>query len=177
MNLTLPAQSKMPPGAVNTIDFVINVVTNTVTTFSNSAFGRAIDSKNTVVSDTSGNGDNPDINNNGVWNEPSDNVPTILTVSNVTLFIPQGFSPDGDGKNETFIIKGLPDVSENELTIFNRWGNKVYQNTNYDNSWDGRANMGVGTGNNKLPQGTYYYILDIKSDDQKPYTGFIVIQY
>ena len=128
-----------------------------------------------TVADSSGNGTNPDLNGNGVWNEPADNIPTLLVVSNPTLFIPQGFSPNGDGINENFVIKGLPD-GENELTIFNRWGNKVYFNANYDNTWDGRANEG-GNGNNKLPQGTYYYILKLKGTDEKPYTGFVVLQY
>lgn len=166
---------KMPPGSTCEISFVINVVTDTVTVYRNSAFGRAFNlTSNLFVSDTSGNGTNPDINGNGVWNEPIDNVPTVLVVSNPTLFIPQGFSPNGDNINETFVIKGLPD-GENELTIFNRWGNKVYYSKNYDNSWDGRANEG-SNGNNKLPQGTYYYILKT-GDGSQPHTGFLVLQY
>ncbi|MBL7901096.1 MAG: gliding motility-associated C-terminal domain-containing protein [Bacteroidia bacterium] len=175
VQLLKPAQSKMPPGAKSSISFVINVVTDSVSVYKNSANGTAINSKNTLVSDTSGNGNNPDVNNNGVWNEPADNLPTVLVVSNPTLFIPQGFSPNGDGINETFVIKGLPD-GENELIIYNRWGSKVYESADYDNTWDGAANRG-SNGNNKLPQGTYYYVLTLKGTDSKPFTGFIVLQY
>jgi gliding motility-associated-like protein len=175
VRITNSMLSKMPPGTKSSISFVINVITDTVSVYKNSAFGTALNSQSIVVSDTSGNGSNPDVNNNGIWNEPADNLPTVLVVSNPTLFIPQGFSPNGDGINETFVIKGLPD-GENELIIFNRWGSKVFESTNYDNTWDGAANRG-SNGNNKLPQGTYYYILNLKGADQKTYTGFIVLQY
>jgi len=175
VHLLKPAESKMPPGAKSSISFVINVVTDSVSIYRNSANGTANNSQNTLVSDTSGNGNDPDINKNGIWNEPADNLPTVLVVSNPTLFIPQGFSPNGDGINETFVIKGLPD-GENELIIYNRWGNKVYENADYDNTWDGTANRG-SNGNNKLPQGTYYYIMTLKGTDNKPFTGFIVLQY
>jgi gliding motility-associated-like protein len=117
-----------------------------------------------------------------------DNVPTPLvigthTVSNVavsteTLFIPEGFSPDGDGVNDQWRIKGLPSDANSELTIFNRWGNKVYYHGNYYNAipWDGTPNVAGTVGGYKLPQGTYYYILDIKGYG-KPKTGFVVLQY
>ncbi len=175
VHLLKSTESKMPPGTQSSISFVINVITDSVRVYTNSANGTAVNSKNSTVSDTSGNGNNPDINNNGVWNEPADNLPTVLSVYNPTLFIPQGFSPNGDGINETFVIKGLPD-GENELIIYNRWGNKVYESADYDNTWDGAANRG-SNGNNKLPQGTYYYILTLKGTDNKPFTGFIVLQY
>ncbi|HQQ95222.1 MAG TPA: gliding motility-associated C-terminal domain-containing protein [Bacteroidia bacterium] len=170
--LIIPGSSKMPPGTKGTISFVINVVTDSVTIYRNSANGTARNSKGTVVSDTSGNGENPDLNNNGVWNEPADNLPTILVVSNPSLFIPEGFSPNGDNVNDLFVIKGLPD-GQNEITIYNRWGNKVYHNPDYDNSWDGSTDKG----SNKLPQGTYYFVLDMKGSGEKPISGFIVLQY
>jgi gliding motility-associated-like protein len=175
VRVTNSVLSKMPPGTKSSVSFVVNVITDTVSIYKNSATGTAVNSQNILVSDTSGNGSNPDVNNNGIWNEPADNLPTVLVVSNPTLFIPQGFSPNGDGINETFVIKGLPD-GENELIIYNRWGSKVYESSDYDNTWDGSANRG-SNGNNKLPQGTYYYILNLKGTDQKAYTGFIVLQY
>lgn len=182
IRLILPEQSKLPPKTISSIRFVINVIPGTVTSITNSAYGsanaRISETDVKTVSDTSNAGSNPDSNNNGVWNEWVDNTPTVLEIPNTsTLFIPEGFSPDGDNINDVFKIVGLPTDGENSLTVFNRWGNKVYENSNYDNSWDGTPNAGVTLGKNKLPQGTYYYILDMKGSGKKPITGFVVLQY
>ena len=177
INLTIPSQSKLPPGFVNSISFTINVNLDSVTVVKNSAFGRALSTASIAVSDTSNNGTNPDINGNGIWNETSDNVPTILSIPSNSLFVPQGFSPDGDTKNDVWVIKGLPIGIDNTVTVFNRWGNKVYEKINYDNSWNGFPNVGGTLGNEKLPHGTYYYIIEFKTGDIKPLNGFVIIQY
>jgi gliding motility-associated-like protein/uncharacterized repeat protein (TIGR01451 family) len=177
INLLVPSQSKIAPGATNNIIFTINVNPDTVTIVKNSAFGRAISSTSVVVSDTSNAGNNPDTNNNGVWNEVADNVPTLISIPNNSLFIPQGFSPDGDGKNDLFVIKGLSSTVETNFTVYNRWGNKVYAKDNYDNTWNGYPNVTGTLGTNRLPAGTYYYILEFKDGTTKPMVGFIVIQY
>ncbi len=180
--LILPSQSNLPPNTVTSVHFIINVVPGEITSISNSAYGngqiRIGLTTNTVVSDTSNAGNDPDSNDNGVWNEAADNVPTVLLIPNThTLFIPEGFSPNGDNINPYFTIQGLPTDRENSLTIFNRWGNKVYYSSNYDNSWDGTPNVSGTLGKNKLPQGTYFYILDMKGSGVKPITGFIVLSY
>ncbi len=182
IRLILPGQSKMPPRTTTSVHFVINVIPGTVTSFSNSAYGnasaRTSETELKTVSDTSNAGTNPDTNNNGVWNEWVDNVPTVLEIPNTqSLFIPEGFSPNGDNINDVFKIDGLPTDGENSLLVFNRWGNKVYTSSNYDNSWDGTPNVSGTFGKNKLPQGTYYFILDMKGSGRKPITGFLVLQY
>lgn len=182
IRLILPEQSKMPPNTSSSVHFVIDVVPGTVTSIANSAYGhasaRVSETEFMVVSDTSNAGSNPDSNNNGVWNEWVDNVPTVLEIPNThTLFIPEGFSPNGDNINDVFHISGLPTDGQNSLLIFNRWGNKVYSSADYDNMWDGTPNAGGTLGKNKLPQGTYYYILDMKGSGIKPITGFLVLQY
>jgi gliding motility-associated-like protein len=105
---------------------------------------------------------------------------TLLTlkkeICDNALFVPQAFTPDGDGKNDLFVINGLPSGGNNSFQVFNRWGSKVYGKSNYDNTWDGRPNVSGASGD-RLPQGTYYYILEFKGTDLKPMTGFIVIQY
>ncbi|MBL7931213.1 MAG: gliding motility-associated C-terminal domain-containing protein, partial [Bacteroidia bacterium] len=182
IRLIIPEQSKMPPNTVASVYFAIDVVPGSVTSIANSAYGHASarisDTEFTIVSDTSNTGSNPDSNNNGVWNEWADNVPTMLEIPNTnTLFIPEGFSPNGDNINDVFHITGLPTEGQNSLIIFNRWGNKVYSSSDYDNLWDGTPNVGVTLGKSKLPQGTYYYILDMKGSGSKPITGFVVLQY
>ncbi|HMR45755.1 MAG TPA: gliding motility-associated C-terminal domain-containing protein, partial [Bacteroidia bacterium] len=71
------------------------------------------------------------------------------------VVMPTGFTPNEDGYNDYYIIRGLDNI-DNTLTIFNRWGNLVYEKKNYNNNWDGKTN-------NKqiLPDGTYYAILRI----------------
>lgn len=175
-NLLIPATSKIAPGAINTIIFTINVKPDTFRVFSNIAIGRAIGTGSVVLKDTSNTGNNPDVNGNGIPNEPSDNMPTILRLPD-EFFIPQALTPNGDGKNDFFYIKGITGT-ENTLTIFNRWGNKVYKKDNYDNSWQGQPNVGGTLGTDKLPPGTYYYILEFRgSTELKSTNGFVVLQY
>jgi gliding motility-associated-like protein/uncharacterized repeat protein (TIGR01451 family) len=177
INLLISSQSILAPGAIQSVVFTMNVSPDTITVVKNSAFGSAVSTTSIMVSDTSNAGTNPDSNGNGVWNEAADNIPTVLALPNSTLFIPQGFSPDGDGKNDLFVIKGLPAGVDNTLTIYNRWGQKVYSKDNYDNTWAGYPSVSGTLGNQKLPTGTYYYILEFKSGEQKPLNGFIVLQY
>src|SRR5690606_3432700 len=130
---------------------------DTVRVIANQANGQALSSIKSVISYTS-------------------NI-AVVTVENFTLFIPQGFSPNDDGINDAFVIKGMPTEGDNELTIYNRWGSKVYHSDNYDNTWRGYPNVNSALGSNKLPQGTYYFVLDMKGSGGKPITGFIVLQY
>ena len=92
-----------------------------------------------------------------------------------SLDIPNGFSPNGDGTNDYFVIDGLSKYPENTLFIYNRWGNLVYKKQDYDNKWDGKSNVSGIYFGRTLPNGTYYYILDLKIDD-KPLNGFVVIR-
>jgi gliding motility-associated-like protein len=81
--------------------------------------------------------------------------------------IPTAFSPNNDGYNDVFLIKGLFDFPDNNLTIFNRWGVIVYESNNYQNNWDGR-----GKDNVPVTDGTYFIMLRIQSQD-KVYTGYL----
>ncbi|MEO6301877.1 MAG: gliding motility-associated C-terminal domain-containing protein, partial [Bacteroidia bacterium] len=177
INLLGAGTNIMAPGEVNTIIFTINVNPDTITVFKNSAYGNAIGSGSVAVADTSNSGNNPDANGNDIWNEASDNVPTVFLIPNTDFFIPEGFSPNGDGKNDLFVIKGLPVDVDNTLTIYNRWGNKVYKKTNYDNTWNGTSNVNGTIGTDKLPPGTYYYILEFNGGDIKNTNGFVILQY
>lgn len=105
-----------------------------------------------------------------------DGVPDWLDPDNCEVFVPQGISPDGDGVNDYLVIPQLFDYPENNLMIFNRWGNKVYAKKPYDNSWDGKASESAVVGQDQyLPAGTYYYILEL-GDGSKPLTGYIYLK-
>lgn len=84
------------------------------------------------------------------------------------LNIPNVFTPNGDGNNDTFEIRGLDLFAENDIIIVNRWGNEVFKQTNYKNSWTGEG----------LNEGTYYYILRVKEhagDEWQIYKGYITL--
>ncbi len=73
---------------------------------------------------------------------------TVYVVCDVN--IPNVFTPNGDDINDQFYIENLYMHPNSNLKIYNRWGRLVYENKNYDNSWNG----------NKLSDGTYYYVFD-----------------
>ena len=90
----------------------------------------------------------------------------VTLCDDLTVF--SGFSPNGDGINDTFVILGIEAFPDNEVTIFNRWGNEVYYQKGYKNEvgWDGTWN------GNLVPDGTYFYVID-KGDGSKPISGYV----
>jgi gliding motility-associated-like protein len=90
------------------------------------------------------------------------------------LRIPEGFSPDGDGINDNFEIIGLEYFGRVTLKVYNRWGNLIYKSDNYKNDWDGVSNTSMSVGKT-LPNGTYYYILDVVSSNKR-YTGNVFLK-
>ena len=91
-----------------------------------------------------------------------------------SLFIPEGFSPNADGINDLFVIRGIEDYSQNTFTVFNRWGDKVFGASPYQNNWDGKSTTGLRVGGDVLPVGTYFYILDL-GDGSKAFKGSIYL--
>ena len=90
-----------------------------------------------------------------------------VTVRCSDLVIYTGFSPNGDGVNDFFVIDGLQKYPNHTLQIFNRWGNLVFRTKDYHSDWGGTW------GQNDLPDGTYFYLLDL--GDGTRYKGFIEI--
>lgn len=72
------------------------------------------------------------------------------------------------------MITNIEYYPDNKFTVFNRWGNKVYEAAPYLNQWDGTSQYGSAF-KEGLPEGTYYYILDL-GNDKDPYTGFIYLR-
>jgi gliding motility-associated-like protein len=70
--------------------------------------------------------------------------------------IPTVITPNGDGVNDTWVIKNLETYHQAEIQIFNRWGNEVYHNTGpYTGNWDGTYN------GQPLPDGAYFYVIKL----------------
>ncbi|MCB9196314.1 MAG: gliding motility-associated C-terminal domain-containing protein [Flavobacteriales bacterium] len=100
---------------------------------------------------------------------------TVNVICFEELFIPGFFSPNGDGKNDLFEINGLLKYPNNEIVIFNRWGNEVFASTNYANDWNGKSSGALTLGNGDLPSGTYYYVINL-GDGSAPITGYVELQ-
>lgn len=80
--------------------------------------------------------------------------------------IPNMITPNGDGKNDVFKVPQLESFSNNELTIMDRWGNRVYTVKGYQQDWGGEG----------LSEGTYFYVLKITVGSKvKLYKGFITL--
>ncbi len=85
-------------------------------------------------------------------------------------------TPNGDSYNEFFTITGVETCGFTvELQIFNRWGAKIYENFNYQNDWNGFASKASIGNNDKVPTGTYYYIINLKDSGLKPFAGPIYV--
>jgi gliding motility-associated-like protein len=70
--------------------------------------------------------------------------------------LPTAFSPNGDGKNDSYVIHGLSKFPQNSFKVFNRWGNEVFAVKNYSNvEWYGQNSHGEN-----LPDGTYYVVFE-----------------
>ncbi|MFZ1618440.1 MAG: HYR domain-containing protein [Flavobacteriales bacterium] len=82
----------------------------------------------------------------------------VITVRG--LLIPTGFSPDGDGVNDRYEVRGLEVLGNVTLDVFDRWGNRVYHASSYANDWDGHGSHGE-----LLPNGTYFGVLKIRGED------------
>lgn len=99
---------------------------------------------------------------------------TIELGGEITVY--NAVSPNGDGKNEIFYIEYievLPETRANTVTIFNRWGDVVWQTTDYNNQE--QAFRGVSRNGNELPTGTYFFKIDFQSG-LKSKTGFISLK-
>jgi gliding motility-associated-like protein len=88
----------------------------------------------------------------------------------VALDTHTGFSPNGDGKNDLWVIGNI-DFTENQVTIYDRWGNEIWKAVNYDNTsvaWDGKNKNGE-----ELSSGTYFYLIEVK--DKPAVRGWVEI--
>jgi gliding motility-associated-like protein len=91
------------------------------------------------------------------------------------VFVPESFSPNGDGVNDRFIIPGIEGYPANTISIFNRWGGRVFEAAGYNNGsvvWDGSSPNALLAG--EAPSGTYFYLLDL-GNDSEVITGYIYL--
>ncbi len=98
---------------------------------------------------------------------PADTDKVIISVGE--LVITTLITPNGDSWNEYFVVKGLETLGKAELTVFDRRGTQIFQDSDYDNSWNG-----VDYNDKPLVNDTYFFVL--KSVNGKSYRGYVVIR-
>lgn len=99
---------------------------------------------------------------------------TIEVIGDIIVY--NGLSPNGDGQNDAWIIAYInlvPDTRENEVKIYNRWGDLVWEGANYDNS--SVVFLGLNRNGNELPAGTYFYKI-LFSSARAAVTGFLALR-
>jgi gliding motility-associated-like protein len=100
----------------------------------------------------------------------------IINVGDLPLRVYEGVSPNGDGNNEYLQIDGIDFYTENQVRIFDRYNNEVFQIWGYNNEdrvWSGQANKGIGT--DVLPEGAYFYVINL-GDGSALINGFVVLK-
>ncbi len=129
------------------------------------------------------------IDEGGVVDEFNKTVTTPVKMSSYGIFtlatyniapevaVSQGFTPNSDGYNDVLKIDGLEMYPNSKMTIFNRWGVLVYESNNYQNDWDGRSQSSLNVGGDQLPEGTYYYLLELGGDASSANYGKIYKGY
>jgi len=102
-----------------------------------------------------------------------------ITTENCTPFIPEGFSPNGDGINDQFEISGLIDVFDGfRLQVYSREGNLIYEGRNEDGFWNGIPNSGILYQNRLVPVGLYYYVLQLNDPEfPEALIGYVYVNY
>jgi len=97
---------------------------------------------------------------------------TVIIEPDFLFYIPNSFTPDGDGLNDTFTGKGVF-VADCEMMIFNRWGNLIFVSNDINKTWDGKANQGIEI----APVDVYVYsfkVTDLKMVKHK-YKGIVTL--
>jgi gliding motility-associated-like protein len=99
-------------------------------------------------------------------------IDTVTVMVLPTFIIPNGFSPNGDGYNDLWIIDNIQLFPDCEVEVFNRWGEPLFYSKGYNSPWNGTY------GGKPVPVGTYYYLIRLHDKEKKfpdHYTGPLTI--
>jgi len=106
-----------------------------------------------------------------------DGVPNFLDADVCDLEAATVLTPDNDGNNDYWVIPGVQQFPGTHVVIFSRLGLKVYENTDYQNNFDGRANTNTYLNNAEeiLPSGTYFYYVRMGGTSSQEFNGYLYI--
>ena len=97
-------------------------------------------------------------------------LPIHMVTDRFVVFPTNILSTNGDGTNDTWVIRDLEKFPDNEVRIFDRAGRVIYNTKNYQNTWTGNVN------NVPLAEDTYYYVITLRKDGKTEFKkGFITI--
>ena len=96
--------------------------------------------------------------------------------ANLPIKVHKALSPNGDGINDFLMIEGVKDYPDNRLIIADRNGMEIIEIKGYNN--DDKVFRGLGPGNNPIPPGTYFYLLEVKVNESWKYEkGYFIVRY
>ncbi|MEM1122780.1 MAG: gliding motility-associated C-terminal domain-containing protein, partial [Bacteroidota bacterium] len=95
-------------------------------------------------------------------------VKVVDNAKGADCFAPNVITPNNDGMNDCLKIPCVANHPNSQLKVFNRWGDMVHESDRYENDWAGTYN------GNPLPNGTYFYLLQMSADDE-PMQGYFTI--
>jgi gliding motility-associated-like protein len=114
------------------------------------------------------------VNNGGC--AAADSINIIVTCNNGNLFVPNTFSPNGDGMNDVFYVRGKGLSTIQSMRVFNRWGQVVFEKRNFAANdptagWDGTMN------GKKAPIDVYIYTIEVICENSVivPYHGNVAL--
>lgn len=91
------------------------------------------------------------------------------------IIIHDVITPNGDGINDVWVIEGLQDYPKNTVQLFDKWGNLLYEQKNYNNDWGGRGSNGE-----QVPDGTYFYLVKLNTENiyggKNAFTGALLVK-
>ena len=108
-----------------------------------------------------------DCDNDGI-KDSFDPDPCTISVQDIAT----AFTPNGDGLNDTWVIKGIENFPNSVINVYNRWGNEVYKAVGYQNDWGAIYRDNI----KKLPPGSYYFLVNL-NDGTAPIDGWLFINY
>ena len=96
----------------------------------------------------------------------------INAITQYDFFIPDGFSPNGDGVNDTFTIPKIKFLFPNySLEIYNRYGNLMFKGDINAPQWDGKSTESINLIDGIAPNGVYFYVINFNKDNKSPQQG------
>ena len=114
------------------------------------------------------------ISDNGC--ESSERLAVTVTLDECPLLFPEAITPNGDTRNDRFVIENIESEYPNyNITIFNRWGNAVYKGNASTPTWDGTSNQSGSLGDDVLPVGVYFYVVDFNDGSTEPRQGKVYL--
>jgi gliding motility-associated-like protein len=89
---------------------------------------------------------------------------TVIIGPAFTFYIPNAFTPNFDGFNETFYGRGT-NIAKYEMKIFDRWGSMIFKTTDLEKGWDGKTDKDI-----EIKEGLYIYLIKITDSFNRKHT-------